>query len=207
MRSGAIASWGRSRSRTCSNVLAVTCSFGGGAKANPLRIEKVYVRPSARTSGGALAASGTSRVPARGRLVRVVELVDRNRGCRVPTAGEHLGQQAAGRVLHHGGLLLELADHVDRVVGNLLQRLLGEDVRVRPRLVNGFRIVWPVRRERHVTGLLEEVRPVGPAARQQPEAVDEDDRSGAGGVCRLDLPALASEMDDMPNLLSVAVEG
>src|SRR4029453_15641626 len=25
---------------------------------------------------------------------------------------------------------------------------------------------------------------------QQPEAVDEDDRSGAGGVCRLDLPAL-----------------
>src|SRR5215217_6952729 len=36
--------------------------------------------------------------------------------------------------------------------------------------------VWPVRRQRRVAGLLEEVRPVGPAARQQPEAVDEDDR-------------------------------
>jgi hypothetical protein len=40
------------------------------------------------------------------------------------------------------------------VVGNLLQRLLGEDVRVRPRLFDRFRIVRPVRRQRRVTGLL-----------------------------------------------------
>ena len=78
-------------------------------------------------------------------------------------AGEHLGEQSAGRVPHHGGLLLELADHVGRVVGNLLQRLLGEDVRVRPRLFNRFRIVGPVRRQRRVTGLLEEACPVRPS--------------------------------------------
>src|SRR5262245_2131815 len=133
--------------------------------------------------------------------------VDGNRGCREPTAGEHLGEQSAGRVPHHGGLLLELADHVGRVVGNLLQRLLGEHVRVRPRPFNRFRIVWPVRRQRRVTGLLEQVRPVGPAARQQPQAVDEDDRSGAGGVCRLDLPALPLRNGPHAELLSIAVEG
>jgi hypothetical protein len=33
------------------------------------------------------------------------------------------------------------------VVGNLLQRLLSENVRVRPRLFNRFRIVWPIRRQ------------------------------------------------------------
>jgi hypothetical protein len=105
--------------------------------------------------------------------------VDRHGGRRAALAGEHLGEQSAGRVPYHGGLLLELADHVGRVVGNLLQRLVGEDVRVRPRLFNRFGIVRPVRRQRRVTRLLEEVCPVGPAARQQPEAVDEDDRSGA----------------------------
>jgi hypothetical protein len=85
-------------------------------------------------------------------------------------------------VPHHGGLLLELADHVGRVAGNLLQRLVGEDVRVRLRLFNRFGIVWPVRRQRRVTGLLEDVRPVGPAARQQPKAVDEDPATPAGAV-------------------------
>jgi hypothetical protein len=46
------------------------------------------------------------------------------------------------------------------MIGGLLQRLLGEDARVRPGLFNRFRIVWPVRRQRRVTGLLEEVCPV-----------------------------------------------
>ena len=72
---------------------------------------------------------------------------------------------------------------------------------------NRFRIVRPVRRQRRVTGLFEKVRPVGLATRKQPEAVDEDDRSGAGGVCRLDLLLSRSEIDAIPNLLSVAVEG
>src|SRR4030095_9625773 len=74
-------------------------------------------------------------------------------------------------------------------------------------LFNRFRIVWPVRHQRRVTRLLEEVRPVGPAARQKPEAVYEDDRSGAGGVCRLDLPALPLRNGRHAELLSVAVEG
>jgi hypothetical protein len=76
------------------------------------------------------------------------------------------------------------------VIGDLFQGLLGEDVRVRPGLFNRFRIVWPVRRQRRVAGLLEEVCPVGPTARQQPEAVDEDDRGVARGVGCLDLPVL-----------------
>jgi len=109
-------------------------------------------------------------------------------------------------VPHHGGLLLELADHVGRVVGNLLQRLVGEDVRVRLRLFNRFRIVWPVRRQRRVTGLLDEVRPVRPAARQHAETVDEDDRV-VPDVFRLDLPALPHRNGRHAELLSVPVEG
>ena len=116
--------------------------------------------------------------------------VDRNRSSGEPTSREHLGEQSAGRVSHHGRLLLELADHVGCVVGNLLQRLLCEDVRIRPSLFNRIWIIWPVRRERCVAGLLEEVAPVGPAARQQPEAMDEDDRGVTRRVGRLDLAVL-----------------
>jgi hypothetical protein len=87
--------------------------------------------------------------------------------------------------------LVQGIDDLGGVIGDLLQGLLGEDVRVRPGLFNRFRIVWPVRRQRRVAGLLEEVRPVGPAARQQPKAVDEDDRGVIRGVRRLDLAVLS----------------
>ena len=56
--------------------------------------------------------------------------VNGNGGYREPTAGEHLGDQSAGRMPHHDWLSLKPADHVGRVVGNLLQCLLGEDGRV-----------------------------------------------------------------------------
>jgi len=94
-------------------------------------------------------------------------------------------------VPHHRRFLVQRIDDLGGVVDDLLQGLLGEDVRVRPSLFNRFRIVWPVRRQGRVAGLLEEVGPVGPAARQQPEAVDEDDRGVASGVGRLDLPVLS----------------
>jgi hypothetical protein len=116
--------------------------------------------------------------------------VDRHRGRRQAPAREHLRQQAPGRVPHDRWFLVQGSDDLGGVIGDLLQGLPGQDARVRPGLVNRFRIVWPVRRQRRVTGLLEEVRPAGPAARQQPEAVDEDDRGGARGVGRLDVPLL-----------------
>jgi hypothetical protein len=105
-------------------------------------------------------------------------------------AGEHLRQEAPGRVPHHHWLVVQRVDDLGGVIGDLVQGLLGENVRVRPGLFNRFRIVWPVRGERGVAGLLEEVGPVGPAARQHPEAVDEDNRGVARGFGRLDLPIL-----------------
>ena len=113
--------------------------------------------------------------------------------------GEHLGEQSAGRVPHHGGLLLELADHVGRVVGNLLERLLGEDVRVRPRLFNRFRIVGPVRRQRRVTGLLEEsaqlAQLLGSSQRPWMKTTGVVPEAFAASISLLS----RSEMDAMPN--------
>jgi hypothetical protein len=76
------------------------------------------------------------------------------------------------------------------VVGDLLQRLLGQDVRVRAGVLDVRRIVRPVRGERRVASLAEELHPTVPPARQQPEAVDEDHRRLAGGVGRFDLLVL-----------------
>ena len=116
--------------------------------------------------------------------------VDRHRGRREAPAREHLRQQAPGRVPYDGWLPVQGIDDLGGVIGDLLQGLLGENVGVRPGLLNRFRIARPVRRQRRVAGLLEKVRPVGPAARQQPEAMDEDDRRVVRGVGRLDLPVL-----------------
>jgi hypothetical protein len=93
-------------------------------------------------------------------------------------------------VPHDDWFAVKGADDVGGVIGDLLQGLLGQDVRVRPGLFDRFRIIWPVRRQRRVAGLREQVRPVGPAARQQPQAVDEDDGGVARGVGRLDFPVL-----------------
>src|SRR4029453_2701052 len=93
-------------------------------------------------------------------------------------APEHLRQKAAGRVPHYRWLLVQGIDDLCRVVGDLLQRLLGENVRVRAGLLDGLRIVRPVRGERRIARLAEKLPPGVPAARQQPEAVDEDDGRG-----------------------------
>jgi hypothetical protein len=89
-----------------------------------------------------------------------------------------------GRVPDDRWFAVQGIDDLGRVIGDLLQGLAGEDVRVGPGLFNGFRVIGPVRRQRRVTGLREDVPSAGPAARQQPEAVDEDDRGVARGVGR-----------------------
>src|SRR5205085_4212700 len=97
--------------------------------------------------------------------------------------------------------LVQGIDDLGGVIGDLLQGLLGKDIRVRPGRFNRLRIVWPVRRQRRIAGLLEEVRSTGPAARQHPESVDEDDRGIPGRVCRLDLPLSRSEIAAITNSL------
>jgi len=116
--------------------------------------------------------------------------VDRDRGRREASAREHQRHQAPGRVPHERRLPVEGLDHLGRVIGDLPQGHLGEDIRVGPRLLDGLRIARPVRRQRRVAGLLEEVHPVRPAAGQHPEAVDEDNRSIARGIGSLDLSVL-----------------
>jgi hypothetical protein len=116
--------------------------------------------------------------------------VDRYRGRRQAPAREHLRQQAPGRVPYDRWFLVQGMDDLGGVIGDLLQGLVGQHVRFRPGLFNRFRIIGPVRRQRRVPGLLEEVRPAGPAARQQPQAVDEHDRGVARGIGRLDFLVL-----------------
>src|SRR5579859_3788271 len=75
-----------------------------------------------------------------------------------------------------GGLRLQLADSVDVMVGDLLDFLVRKDLRITFRLFDGLRVVGPAWRERGEAILLEQRSPAVPAAREEPEAVNEDDR-------------------------------
>src|SRR5439155_15956005 len=66
-------------------------------------------------------------------------------------------------------------------------RLVGEDLRVLPRLRDCLRIIGPTRRERRVASLVKGRAPAVPAARQQPQTVDEDDRRASRGIRRVNL--------------------
>jgi hypothetical protein len=92
---------------------------------------------------------------------------------------------------HHGGPLVELADHLGGVVANLLQGLPCEDLGVGAGFLDRFRVVRPRGRYTRVAVLLEQTDPVVPAARQQPEPMDEDDRRLAARVGLIDLALLA----------------
>ena len=87
----------------------------------------------------------------------------------------------------HDRLAVELADHLGVVVGHLADRLVREDLRVCVRLLDGVGIVGPAGQQWCVPRLLEHLGPALPAARQQPETVDEDDRGAAGRVAVGDL--------------------
>ena len=85
------------------------------------------------------------------------------------------------------GFLLQPPDHLCGVIGDLLQGLLGEDLRLRAGHFNRLGIVGPVRGHRGIARVLEQVGPAIPAARQQPEPVDEYDRRPPARVRLLDL--------------------
>ena len=88
-------------------------------------------------------------------------------------------------------LLVQGRDDLGRVIGDLLQGLVGEDLGFRPGDLDRFRIVRPVRRQRDVPGLLEQRGPAVPARGQQPQPVDEDHRRRRARIRALDLLALA----------------
>src|SRR5437879_13422655 len=119
---------------------------------------------------------------------------DTAEGCRIyghrhrrtPTAGEDLGEQAPEGVSDDRRLLRELADHLLEVVGNLPHRLVGEDLGMRLGVLDGVGVVRPSGGERRVARLLEDLGPALPPTRQQPEAVDADNRYEAGGVRAVD---------------------
>jgi hypothetical protein len=90
-------------------------------------------------------------------------------------------------VADHDRLPVELRDHLCIVIGDLADGLVREDLGARVRLLDGLRVVGPAGRERRIARGLEELGPAIPAARQQPEAVDEDDGDLAGRVAARDL--------------------
>ena len=75
-----------------------------------------------------------------------------------------------------GGLRLELADGVNVVIRDLLDPLVGKDLRVLLGLLDGVRVIGPARRERGVALLFEQRSPAVPTAGEEPQAVDEHDR-------------------------------
>src|SRR5207302_1721779 len=82
---------------------------------------------------------------------------------------------SAKRMADHGRLFVQLAYHSGKVVGDLSHRLAGEHLRVRLCIGHGFRIVGPAWLHGRVARLLEHLGPAVPTARQQPQAMDEDD--------------------------------
>jgi hypothetical protein len=89
---------------------------------------------------------------------------------------------------HHRRLLVQPPNHLGGVVGDLPERLLREDLWFRPRHLDGLGAIRPIGGETRVPVLLEQRHPAVPAARQQPEAVDEDDGCLPTRVRLLDLP-------------------
>src|SRR5258708_7906677 len=78
--------------------------------------------------------------------------------------GHHLCDEAAEGMADDGGLRLELTDGVNVVIRDLLDALVGKDLRVVLGLLNGVRVIGPARRERGVALLFEQRAPIVPAA-------------------------------------------
>ena len=112
--------------------------------------------------------------------------IDRHRDGGKTSPGEDLGQEAAERVADDRGLSVEVTDDRLEVVGDLADGLVREDVGVRVRLLDGLRVVGPTRRHGRVARLAEHRRPAVPAAREEPQPVDEHDRRPARAVCLFD---------------------
>jgi hypothetical protein len=87
----------------------------------------------------------------------------------------------------HRRLLGQLADDRVEMVRHLPHRLPGEDLRMCLGVGDGFRVIRPAGLHGRKAGILEVRRPAVPAARQQPESVDENDRGATGLVGSVDL--------------------
>src|SRR4029453_788911 len=92
--------------------------------------------------------------------------VDRHSGRREAPAREYLRLQAASGVADERWLLFQRLDDLRGVIGDLLQRLVGQDLGFRPGDLDRLRVIWPVRRERDVAGVFEDLGPVVPARGQ-----------------------------------------
>src|SRR5207244_13136052 len=90
--------------------------------------------------------------------------------------GQLLGDEAAEGMANNGWLRLELADGVGVVIGDLLEALVGKDLRVVSRLCDGLRVIGPARGEGRVALLFKECTPVIPTGCEEPEAMHEHDR-------------------------------
>jgi hypothetical protein len=113
--------------------------------------------------------------------------VDGHRGGGEAAAGQDLRDQPAEGVPDQGRLLLEFADHVAEVVGNLPDTFVREDLGVAGRVLDGVGIIRPARRKGGIASLLEHRPPAIPAGWQQPQPVDKHDRSELRSICFLDL--------------------
>jgi len=113
--------------------------------------------------------------------------VDGHRGGGEAAAGQDLGDQPAEGVPDQGRLLLEGADHVAEVIGDLPDTLAGEHLGVPVRVLDRVGIIGPAGREGGIARLLEHRPPAIPAAWQQPQPVDEHNRGELRGIGMLDL--------------------
>jgi hypothetical protein len=86
----------------------------------------------------------------------------------------------------------EPPDEALQVTGDVADRLAGEHGRVDPGVGDRRRVVRPARGHRRVAGILDVVDPAVPAAAEQPQAVDENDRRAAGRVRPLQLLLVAA---------------
>ena len=113
--------------------------------------------------------------------------VDGHRGRREASSGQDLRQQPTERVSDDRRLLVERPDHGGVVIGHLTDRLVGEHLGMGLGLLDGLRVVGPARGQRGEAGVGEDPCPTVPAAREQPQAVNEDDRRLARCVRLVDL--------------------
>ena len=103
------------------------------------------------------ADSGNGRTPRKGAESIATDAVSQ------PAPRELLGDQPAERVPHDGRLLIELRDGLGHMVGDLAHRLAGEDLGVRPALLDRLGVVGPVRRRRRVAMRFKQLTPRLPA--------------------------------------------
>src|SRR5215472_7964846 len=75
----------------------------------------------------------------------------------------------------------------EEVIGDLPDLLVGEDLRICVRLVDGLGVAGPAGREGGIAALLEELPPAVPTAGEEPEAVHEHDRLPPRGVRAIDV--------------------